>query len=76
MGSDTNKETSTTKTSLDIFLTNINKNQCVIESISYDITDHYPVVFRVTKNMIRHKTEASKRRCMSVFNKKRLFEKN
>ena len=39
------RETSTTKTSLDLFLTNIEKNQCIVEPISYDITDHYPVVF-------------------------------
>ena len=73
--SGTNKETSRTKTTLNIFLTNIHKKQCVVESISNDIKDRYPVVFCLTKILIKPKIKASKRRCMSVFNKKRLFKK-
>ena len=42
-------ETSTTKSSLDLFLTKINKNQCIVISISYDITDHYPEFFCLRK---------------------------
>ena len=69
------RETSTTKSSLDFFLTNINKNQCIVNSISYDITDHYPVCFSLTKSMIKPKIKASIRRSMSAFNNKILFEK-
>ena len=43
------RETSTTKSSLYLFLRNINKNQCIVNSISYDITDHYPVFFCLKK---------------------------
>ena len=45
MDSGITRETSTTKLSLDLFLTNINKDQCIVNSISYDITDHYLVSF-------------------------------
>ena len=76
MDSGITRETSTTKTSLDLFLTNINKDQCTVNSISYDITDHYPVFFCLSKNMIKTKIKAFKRRSMSVFNKKILFEKH
>ena len=75
MDSGITRETSTTKSSLDLFLTNINKNQCTVNSISYDITDHYPVFFSLTKNMINPKIKAFKRRSMSAFNDKILFEK-
>ena len=43
MNSGITRETSTTKSSLDLFRTNIDKNQCTVNFISYDITDHYPV---------------------------------
>ena len=69
------RKTSTTKSSLDLFLTNINKNQCIVNSISYDITDHYPVFFSQTKSMIKPKIKKSKRHSMSAFNNKILFEK-
>ena len=69
------RETPTTKSSLDLFLTIINKNQCIVNSISYDITDHYPVFFCLTKSMIKPKIKASKRCSMSAFNNKILFEK-
>ena len=75
MDSGITRETSTTKSSLDLFLTNINKNQCIVSSISYDITDHYPVFFCLTKSLIKPKTKVSKRRSMSAFNNKILFEK-
>ena len=45
MDSGITTETSTTKLSLHLFLKNINKNQCIVISISYDFTDHYPVIF-------------------------------
>ena len=69
------RETSTTKSSLDLFLTNINKSQCIVNSISYDITDHYPVFFSLKKSMIKPKIKAFKRSSMSAFNNKILFEK-
>ena len=75
MDSGITRETSTTKSSLDLFLTIINNNQCIVNSISYDITDHYPVFFNLTKSMIKPKIKASKRRSMSAFNNKILFEK-
>ena len=75
MDSGITRETSTTKSSLDLFLTNINKNLCIVNSISYDITDHYPVFFSLTKSMIKPKIKASKRRSMSPLNNKILFEK-
>ena len=75
MDSGITRETSTTKSSLDLILTNINKNQCIVNSISYDINDHYPVLFCLTKNVTKTKTIAFKRRSMSVFNIKTLFEK-
>ena len=49
MDSGINRETSTAKSSLDFFPTNIKKDQCIVNSISYDITDHYPVFFCLTK---------------------------
>ena len=49
MNSGITRETTRTKTSLDLFLQTVGKNQCIVEFISYDITDRYPVVFRVTK---------------------------
>ena len=49
MDSGITRETSTTKTAPYLFLINIDKNQCLVESISYDITDHYPVVFGIWK---------------------------
>ena len=66
--------TSTTKSSLNLILTNINKDQCIVNSISYDINNHYTVFFCLTK-MIKAKIKAFKRRSMSVFNNKTLFEK-
>ena len=75
MDSGITRETSTTKSSLDLILTNINKNQCIVNSISYDITDHYPVFFSLTKSMIKPKIKTSNRRSMSAFNNKILFEK-
>ena len=45
MDSGITRETSRTKSTLDFFLTNINKDQCKVNSISYDITDQYPVFF-------------------------------
>ena len=45
MDSGITREMSKTKSSLDLFQTDINKNQCIVNSISYDITDHYPVFF-------------------------------
>ena len=75
MDSGITRQTSTTKSSLDLFLTNINKNQCIVNSISYDMTDHYPVFFSLTKSMVKPKIKASKRRSMSAFNNKILFEK-
>ena len=61
MDSGITRETSTTKSSLNLFLTNINKNQCIVNSISYDITDHYSAFFSLTKSMIKPKIKASKR---------------
>ena len=75
MDSGITRETSTTKSSLDLFLTNINKNQCIVDSISYANTDHYQVFFSLTKSMINPKIKASKRRSMSAFNNKIPFEK-
>ena len=75
MDSGITRETSTTKSSLDLFLTNINKNQCIVNSISYDITDHYPLFFSLSKSKIKPKIKTSKRRSMSAFNNKILFEK-
>ena len=75
MDSGITRETSTTKSSLDLFLTNINKNQCIVNSIGYDITDHYPVFLSLTKSMIKPKIKASKRCSTSAFNNKILFEK-
>ena len=37
------------QSSLDLFLTNINKDQCIVTSVIYDITDQYPVFFCLTK---------------------------
>ena len=75
MDSRITREPSTTKSSLDLFLTIVNKNQCWVHSISYDITDHYPVLFCLTKSMIKPKIKASKRRSITAFNNKILYEK-
>ena len=69
------REASTTKTSHDLYLTNIDKNQGLVESISYEIEYHYPVTFRQTKSMIKPKIKAIKRRRMSLFTNKTLFKK-
>ena len=43
------RETTTEKSSLDLYLKSTNKDQCIVNSISYDITDHYPVCFLSNK---------------------------
>ena len=45
MDSGITRETSSTKSSLNLFLTTIKKDQCIVISISYETTDHYPVFF-------------------------------
>ena len=78
MESGITRETSATKTSLDLCLTKTNKNQCSrIHQIQIH-QRHYgfqSCSFCLTKNMIKRKIKTFKHRSMSFFSNKTLFEK-